>query len=682
MAVILACMAPGGTARAQTLAQDDARLVERTTTLPRDNLVLAVDWFEPKALLTPSPDPVELVEAERTAGDFAEAIAYSDAKNSTALLIWQGGKLQLERYGPGADRDTLTQSQSMHKSVVAIMVGIALDDGAIASLDDPVSNYLGEWIAQPHGQITLRHLLTMTSGLQMRPVGETGLEAFGNRLYNSSDIDAVARSSPQVRPPGEVFEYNNVNPQLLVAVLEAATGQAYEDYLSERLWTRIAEDPGYLWLDREDGIAHGYCCLIATARDWLRLGHLLLEKGSVDGEEIVSADQVVAALDASSVNPNYGQLIWRGSPYREKRNYRPEGVYPATHSESYRAPDVFFFDGFGGQRVYIVPSRDLVIVRTGPEVYDWDDAFLPNRVIEALDAQVRASLESDCLACPQMVPLSAGTVRLGSDEAEAVRYNVPAIYAERERPITQVSIAKPFAISRTEVTNLQFARFIAETGYKPGPGCWKFLGNQWEFDSQASWQQPGVPSGAHYPVTCVNALDGEAYAQWLSQTTGRSYRLPSEAEWEYAARANRPGTTYWNDSMSDLCRFANPGDRSTERAYEWEQLEPLRSEYGWRGAACDDGFAGLAPVASFSPNPFGLYDMIGNVNEWTADCFTPTHEGRPTSQEPRREADCEFRLLKGHTWTGNERTSRPAFRLRLEGTDRRFNLGFRVIRTD
>ena len=649
--------------------------------MPRDNLVLAVDWFEPKAVLAAADEPVPLPRGEDRAADFEPAIRYSDGAASSALLIWQGGRLQVERYAEGFGPDDRTQSQSMHKSVLALAVALALDEGDIASLDDPADKYLENWIAQPYGRITLRHLITMSSGLALTPVGESGENSFANRLLNASDIDRVAKSAPQVRAPGEVFEYNNVNPQLLLSVLEAATGQPYEQFLSERLWSNLAEDEAYLWMDRPDGKPHGYCCMIATPRDWLRLGLLVLGNGTVASRELISTQRIVEATDPSATNRNYGHYIWRGTPYEPVRNYRPSGVFGTKHSAPFLAPDTLFFDGYGGQRVYIVPSRDLVIVRVGRVSHDWDDAILPNAVLASLDAQLDQRSFVDCEGCPRMRRLPPGEVTLGSDIAEAERYDVPDDYALRKRPRMDVEIADAFAISITEITNAQFARFVEAASYVVEPGCWIFRGNKWNFETDATWRDPGIETGPDHPVTCVNAADGEAYAAWLSQITGHQYRLPSEAEWEYATRAGTSGATYWNGSQADLCLFANMGDRSTERMYRWEQVPPYSEEYRWRGAACDDGYAALAPVASFGPNAFGLYDMIGNVNEWTGDCFSESHSDHPASQAPWNPAGCEMRLLKGHTWTGNERTARAAFRLRLDPSDRRFNLGLRVVRS-
>ncbi len=359
---------------------DDQRLIERTRSVPSPNLLpLAVAWFEPKAPLSPAALPMVIGHGPADNQLLAEAVTYGDATASTALLVWKDDRLLLERYGPGAGPATRTQSQSMHKSVLALMVALAMDDGLISSLDAPVADYLGAWTPQPLGTIRLRHLLEMSSGLALAPMGETGQESFANRLFNASDIAAVALSAPQEKPPGTVFEYNNVNPQLLLAVLEKATGEPYAAYLSRRIWSGVAGDPGDLWLDRPGGAAHGYCCLIASARDWVRIGRLLLKDGG-----LLSAARRDALLAPSATNPAYGQLVWRGNPWSPVRVYRPGSVYGVKHSAPYLADDLVFLDGFGGQRVYIVPSKNLVIVRTGAVAADWDDAILPNVVLRAM----------------------------------------------------------------------------------------------------------------------------------------------------------------------------------------------------------------------------------------------------------------------------------------------------------
>ncbi|WP_439534220.1 serine hydrolase domain-containing protein [Polymorphobacter sp.] len=358
----------------------DSRPAARTGAISADALPLAVDWFQPQAPLPPSLNPDAIAPGPATTPALADAITLSDAAKSVAFLVWHKDRLLLERYAPGAGPATRTQSQSMHKSVLGLMVALALTDGLIPSLDAPAANWLGTWIPQPLGAITLRHLLDMTSGLALPPPGETGRDSFANRLFNASDIAAVARTAPQVKAPGTAFEYNNVNPQLLVAVLEKASGQPYEALLSRRLWSRIAEHPGALWMDRPGGTPHGYCCLIATARDWLRIGRALLP-----GTPLLT-EAARTALLTPGPNPAYGQLIWHGSPWNKVRAYRPGGPFGVTHSAPYSAPDLVFFDGYGGQRVYIVPSRQLVIVRTGPVMADWDDAALPNAVLRALPA--------------------------------------------------------------------------------------------------------------------------------------------------------------------------------------------------------------------------------------------------------------------------------------------------------
>jgi CubicO group peptidase (beta-lactamase class C family) len=167
-------------------------------------------------------------------------------------------------------------------------------------------------------------------------------------------------------------------------VLERATGKRYAEYLSSRLWQRLGAADASLWMDREGGQPRGFCCIFATARDWLRVGRLILDGGRLNGESLVSETWVKQMLTPSARNPQFGLNLWLGSPEgTTERVYNPYTI-KAFHSEPFAAADIAYIDGFGGQRVYIVPSRNLVIVRTGVSSTDWDDARLPNAVIRAL----------------------------------------------------------------------------------------------------------------------------------------------------------------------------------------------------------------------------------------------------------------------------------------------------------
>jgi CubicO group peptidase (beta-lactamase class C family)/dienelactone hydrolase len=372
--------------------------IKRIATSMGTEQVREVDWYEPKIAMQAAKKPEKIIftQPQNTSTDrqFADAIEYAQDINSSAFLVWQGGELIVDKYWAPYDKNSYTQTHSIHKSLLSMLVGIAIDEGAITSIDDPVSKYLGHWIEQPLGQISVKNLLNMTSGLGEEPASFFLFSHF-LRLLNETDISAVAQSLPQSVAPGQEFEYINNNPQLLVDVLESATGQSYETYLQDKIWSKVAESKGYLWMDREDGTPHGYCCLIAKPEDLLRLGMLVLNHGQVNGQQVVPKQWLEEATAPSKMNPNYGYLMWLGSPYVEHRKYSAKSAFSVLHSEPYLAEDIIYFDGFGGQRVYIIPSRDLIIVRVGEMRMDFDDALLPNRVIAALEAKGAAEQKTE-----------------------------------------------------------------------------------------------------------------------------------------------------------------------------------------------------------------------------------------------------------------------------------------------
>jgi len=280
-------------------------------------------------------------------------------------------------------------------------------------------------------------------------------------------------------------------------------------------------------------------------------------------------------------------------------------------------------------------------------------------------------LAPDCTLCPELVAIPAGEFVMGSDDGEANR---------SEGPVHVVVIARPFALARTEVTVEQFAAFIAATGYTVEPGCRvqeTALGPrrriEWRDDLAKGWRDPAfaTPAGSNVPVVCIGRVDALAYVDWLRGTTGRPYRLPSEAEWEYAARAGSPGIYPWGNNADLGCTHANLYDRKSRALLD----------FGWGFADCDDGHAELAPVGSLQPNAWGLHDMIGNVWEWTADCYRPTYASTPRngSAEPAAP-DCDRWSVRGGGWMTRPSRQRLTFRGRDPNDARYSYFGFRVAR--
>lgn len=350
--------------------------------------VWRTEWYEPlervpgNELELPSRAGDTITGDTITAEALALAQAYADETDSVALLVWHKGSLVYERYGERFDATTMTDPASAHKTIVGLLVGAAISDGLIESLDTPAADFLPEWTDEARRKIRIRDLLSMSSGLEI----VSGLNPTGDamKLNIGFDIPGIVFKVPAESPPGTVFQYSNINSQLLGIILQRAAGKRYAEYLSERLWSRLGAGDAYVWLDHEGGIARTFCCLHTTGRGWLRVGLLLLNQGKVGDDQVVPAEWVAAMTTPSATNPNYGYQIWLGSPPTDRRQYNSKNSFKALHSEPFAAPDMMYIDGFGGQRVYVVPSQDLVIVRTGRAQLEWDDAKLPNAILRGI----------------------------------------------------------------------------------------------------------------------------------------------------------------------------------------------------------------------------------------------------------------------------------------------------------
>ena len=335
-----------------------------------------------------SGGPVPLNEALFEQGRFADAIEYAENLSSYSLLIWHKGALRLEKYFNGFDAELRPETASMHKSVLGLLIIAAIEDGFIESVDTRIGNYIESWNERPEGDITVRQLLTMSSGLNSLS-REGGFDSQAMKFF-SGRVDARAtilglRLQTQA---GANFSYANTNSQLLALVLESATGKAYKDYLSERLWKPIGADDASVWYYEENGFPRTFSSLLARSRDWLKVGLLIKDGGTYQGQQIIAAELMEAMTSPSANNPNYGWQIWLANVYQNKRYYNDLKLGIAVPvSEPFNADDMIYFDGFGGQRVYISKSQDLVIVRTGDTRMDWDDSALPNMVIESLKNQ-------------------------------------------------------------------------------------------------------------------------------------------------------------------------------------------------------------------------------------------------------------------------------------------------------
>jgi sulfatase modifying factor 1 len=272
----------------------------------------------------------------------------------------------------------------------------------------------------------------------------------------------------------------------------------------------------------------------------------------------------------------------------------------------------------------------------------------------------------DCEDCPEMVALPAGAFMMGAPEDERYRQEVEGLPR-------RVTIGKPVAISKFEVTNDQFSAFATETGMAVGNSCKIIVGFDGDYavfgQPEASFREPGFEATGVHPVVCVSWHEAQAYVAWLRRRTGKPYRLPTEAEWEYAARADTTTMYSFGSDETQLCAYARFAD--------------LDSQFGYRTSCRSNNAAyGPRPVGQFKPNAWGLFDMHGNVWEWVEDCWTPIASEIPTDGSAfTRAGKCETGVLRGGSYASGARRLRSAMRLSAPVTVHYQTYGFRVAVT-
>jgi formylglycine-generating enzyme required for sulfatase activity/predicted Ser/Thr protein kinase len=261
----------------------------------------------------------------------------------------------------------------------------------------------------------------------------------------------------------------------------------------------------------------------------------------------------------------------------------------------------------------------------------------------------------DCPTCPLMRVVPPGRFEQGAADGETF-----------EQPQHEVSIAYPLAVAQHELTIGEFEEFMAEVGHDVS-GCMIYDG-EWQYRADVSWETADDAQTALHPVSCVSWSDATAYTQWLSHKTGQRYRLPSTSEWEYAARAGSISRQPWS-MEAGVCSIANVADQRAAQRYP-----------GWEAQACNDNYAGTAPVGRFRANAFGLQDMIGNVFEWVEDCWHDDYTGAPSDGSARVEPSCPEREMRGGSWFTAPVYVSLTYRNHFAENYRSSSVGFRVVR--
>ena len=261
----------------------------------------------------------------------------------------------------------------------------------------------------------------------------------------------------------------------------------------------------------------------------------------------------------------------------------------------------------------------------------------------------------DCEECPELVVVPPGSYRMGSPTSEAGRQ-------DDEGPRHRVALDLPLAVGVYEVTREEYGRFVSATGHATGDSCWTYKSGEWKNRSGRHWKRPGFNQGKRHPVVCVNWNDAKAYVRWLSRETGETYRLLSESEWEYVARAGTTGPFHTGATIST--KQANYDGNHT---YGSGRKGRFRKK--------------TTPVGEFPANGFGLYDVHGNVWEWVEDCWNGSYRGAPMDGSAWESGDCSRRVVRGGSWFYYPRYLRSANRSGITTGDRYNLAGFRVART-
>ncbi len=390
-------------------------------------------------------------------------------------------------------------------------------------------------------------------------------------------------------------------------------------------------------------------------------------------------------------------------------NFLFRKVRDSVRKATNRRQEPFTYGSLGGESVYLVPppvddfKKPSAKVPLSPAAQAWEavkqtedpavlDAFLkeyPNGVFAALAKSRLKKLKEhdvavgvfpktpkpsvgqkfepgkefqDCPDCPKMVVVPPGSFTMGSPETEKDRDN-------SEGPQQRVTIPQAFAVGKFEVTVDQFAAFVQDSRYDAGHRC-HVLHRQhgWQQDGGRNFQNPGFSQTGSHPAACVNWDDAKAYAAWISRKTGKTYRLLSEAEWEYAARSGSMTRFHFGDRDKDLCGYANIADRS--------------SSFDWKNKSCSDGVGNkTARVGRYKANSFGLHDLYGNIWEWVEDCWNADYANATKGNAPRTSGDCSSRVLRGGAWANLAGSARSASRNRSITYFRYSSHGFRIART-
>jgi CubicO group peptidase (beta-lactamase class C family) len=307
--------------------------------------------FENRKVVASNPLPWKLSEnynQYELGGVFQDTLDYYE---TTAFVVIKDTAIVYEHYYEGYDQESISNSFSAAKSIVSLLIGIAISENQIKSVFQPVSDFLPEFAEGEKANMIIRDLLTMSSGLDWNE-GYANPFSVTTRAYYGTDLKWLVDGLSMESMPGLEFNYKSIDTQVLAEILEVATGQSLSEYATNRLWRRIGAEHDALWsLDKAGGMEKAFCCFNSTARDFARIGQLVLNKGqSINGQQIVHPDYVhMMTTPAAYSKPEaesgfYGYQWW---------------------IVNYKGKDIPYARGILGQYIFVLKDENAIAVRLG-----------------------------------------------------------------------------------------------------------------------------------------------------------------------------------------------------------------------------------------------------------------------------------------------------------------------------
>lgn len=350
--------------------------LRRGLTYPTATQITNSDWYTPMSSVKgKAATKFQLADSLTIKKEILENVTnYAKERNSSALLVMHKGKLLVEEYWMNSNSESTTNSMSMAKTIIGILIGKAIAEGKIKSVKETAATYLPEWKNDDRSKITIEDLLLMQSGLE-NDDNMTNMFSDVIEMYVGNDVEKTVLAIPSVTPPATEYIYNNANTQILSIILERVTEQSIETYASEKLWQPLGASDANWWLDREEGMPKTFCCFFATAQDWLRLGQMILQKGDWNNQQVINVEWLEKMLIQSTIERDYGYHIWL--MYEDGGRRAKDRTVPFDVK-------TYIIDGMHKQHVFIVPSLDLVVVRLGEDPDEWDESYMVNMISQSL----------------------------------------------------------------------------------------------------------------------------------------------------------------------------------------------------------------------------------------------------------------------------------------------------------